>query len=87
MDDFIDDDINDDYDGGDDFTDETPEEEHADEGPIEHEIEEAELCECDGLGWEEIAFLGAMSEQIAEDKRERLRIEREMNKKEDEENL
>jgi hypothetical protein len=85
-DDFMDD-INDDYDGGDDFTDETPEEEHADEGPIEREIEGGEFIECDGLGWEEIAFLGAMSEQIADDERERLRIERDMKKEEDEENI
>jgi len=39
------------------------------------------------IGWQEIAMFGALSEQISEDERERLRIEREMNKKEDEENL
>ena len=39
------------------------------------------------IGWEEIAMLGALSEEIADDEKERLRIEREMNKKEDEENL
>jgi len=83
MDDFTDD-INDDYDGGDDFTDETPEEEHADEGPIEHEIEEAQL---EAPSWESIAFFGAMAEQISEDERERLRIEKDMKKDEDEENI
>ena len=82
MDDFIDD-INDDYDGGDDFTDEAPEEEHADEGPIEHEIEEAQF---EAPSWESIAFFGAMAEEIADEK-ERLRIEREMTKDEDEENI
>ena len=83
MDDFTDD-INDDYDGGDDFTDETPEEEHADERPIEHEIEEAHF---EAPSWESIAFFGAMAEQIADDERERLRIERDMKKEEDEENI
>ncbi|RPH52289.1 MAG: hypothetical protein EHM85_03315 [Desulfobacteraceae bacterium] len=39
------------------------------------------------IGWQEIAMLGALSEEIADDERERLRIEREMNKQEDEENL
>lgn len=35
--------------------------------------------ECsDGIGWEEIALLGAMAEQIAEEKKEQERIEREM---------
>ena len=80
------DDFEDDFDGGDDFTDEVPEEEYPDEEPVEPEMEDAELCECDGLGWEEIAFLGAMSEQIADDERERLRIERYMKKEEDEKN-
>jgi len=83
MDDFTDD-INGDYDGGDDFTDETPEEEHADEEHIEQEIEEAHF---EAPSWESIAFFGAMAEQIAEDEKARLRIEREMNKDEDEENI
>ena len=39
------------------------------------------------IGWQEIAMLGALSEQISDDERERLRIEREMNKQEDEEKL
>lgn len=81
------DDFEDSFDGGDDFTDEVPEEEYPDKEPVEPEMEDAELCECDGLGWEEIAFLGAMSEQIANDERERLRIERDMKKEEDEENI
>lgn len=83
MDDFMDD-INDDYNGENDFTDETPEEEHADEGPIEQEIEEAHF---EAPSWESISFFGAMAEQISDEESDLLRIKREMNKKEDEENL
>jgi hypothetical protein len=88
MDDFTDD-FEDDYDGRDDFTEETPEEEHPDEEPAdEQEIEEAQF---EAPSWESIAFFGAMAEQISEDERERLRIEREMNndqnKDEHEENI
>ncbi|RPH51692.1 MAG: hypothetical protein EHM85_05655 [Desulfobacteraceae bacterium] len=79
MDDFTDD-FEDDYDGGDDFTEETPEEEHPDEGPVEHEIEEAQF---EAPSWESIAFFGAMAEHIAEDEK----IEREMKKDEDEDNI
>ena len=43
------------------------------------------------IGWQEIAMFGALSEEIADDEKARLRIEREMNndqnKEEDEENL
>jgi len=39
------------------------------------------------IGWQEIAMFGALSEEIADDERERLRIEREMNKDEDEKNI
>ena len=81
------DDFEDDYDEGDDFMDGAPEEEYPDEEPVEPEMEDAELCECDGFGWEEIAFLGALSEQIADEEKERLRIERDMKKEEDEENI
>ncbi len=87
MDDFEDsfDGGDDDYDGGDNFTDETPEEEHADEEPAdEHEIEEAHF---EAPSWESIAFFGAMAEQIADEERELLRIEREMDEDEDEKNI
>ena len=37
-----------------------------------------------GLGWEEVAFLGAMSEEIAEERKRRAKILREMKKDEEE---
>ena len=37
-----------------------------------------------GLGWEEVAFLGAMSEEIAEERKRRAELLREMEKDEDE---
>ena len=87
MDDFIDDDSVDD---GDPF-DGDP------DGDFEHESNSAEdQADLTGddtidIGWQEIALFGALSEEIADDERERLRIEREMNndqnKEEDEENL
>lgn len=88
MDDLYDD-INDDYDGEDDGDpfDGDP------DGDFEHENSSAEdQADLTGddtidIGWQEIAMLGALSEEIADDEKERLRIEREMNKDEDEENL
>jgi len=77
------DDFEDGFDGGDDFTDEAP----ADEEPVEIEIEATELNGCDALSWEDIAFFGALSEQIADEEKERLRIMRETKKDEDEENI
>ena len=38
----------------------------------------------DGLDWEDIALIGALSESFAEEKRERERIRREMEKEQDE---
>ena len=38
------------------------------------EAEETDTDDCSGPGWEEIAFLGAMSEEIAEEKQRRERI-------------
>ena len=63
------------------------------EGDFEHENSSAEdQADLTGddtidIGWKEIALFGALSEQIADEKKELLRIEREMNKDEDEENI
>ena len=63
------------------------------DGDFEHENSSAEdQADLTGdntidIGWQEIAMFGALSEEIADDEKERLRIEREMNKQEDEENL
>ena len=83
------DDFEDSFDGGDDGDpfDGDP------DGDFEHENSSAEdQADLTGddtidIGWQEIAMFGALSEEIADDERERLRIEREMNKEEDEENL
>ena len=83
MDDFIDDDS---------FDDDNSFEDNPD-GDFEHENssaeDQADLTRDDtiDIGWQEIAMFGALSEEIADDERERLRIEREMNKQEDEEKL
>ena len=87
------DDFEDDYAGGDDGDpfDGDP------DGDFEHENSSAEdQADLTGddtidIGWQEIALFGALSEEIANDEKARLRIEREMNndqnKEEDEENL
>ena len=83
------DDFEDSFDGGDDGDpfDGDP------DGDFEHENssteDQADLTGDDtiDIGWQEIALFGALSEEIADDEKERLRIEREMNKEEDEENL
>jgi len=41
---------------------------------MDNEIDETGSDDCAGLGWEEVAFLGAMSEQIADEKEERRRL-------------
>ena len=52
-----------------------------------HNLRERDAYVVVGLGWVIIAFFGALSEQIADDERERLRIEKEMKKDEDEDNI
>jgi hypothetical protein len=47
----------------------------ADEDPLHDELnEEAESIDRVGLDWEEIAFLGAMSEGIAEERQKRRQL-------------
>jgi hypothetical protein len=45
------------------------------------------MCDHDGLDWEDIALIGALSESLAEDRKEceRIRKEMEEDKKRDEE--
>ncbi|WP_435549737.1 hypothetical protein [Desulfobacterium sp. N47] len=40
-----------------------------------------------GIGWEDIAMFGTLSEQIAEDEKERLSIEKDMTMDEDQEDI
>ena len=84
MDDFIDDDSVDD---GDPFDGDPDGDFENDNGFNEELRDGSDNADTIDIGWQEIAMLGALSEEIADDERERLRIEREMNKKEDEEKL
>jgi hypothetical protein len=83
MDDYFDDDSLDDDNSFDDNPD----------GDFEHEdSSEEDQADLTGentidIGWQEIALFGALSEQIADEERERLRIEKDMKKDEDEEKL
>ena len=53
------------------------------------EMQESSKDEDNGIdiGWEEIAMFGALSEEIADEGKERLRIEREMDKDKDQDDL
>ena len=71
-------DFDDDF--GDGFTDEEPFEDELNnsDGLDDEKVDEAPTDDQCGPDWEDIAFLGAMSEEIAEEKRKRERIRREM---------
>ena len=84
MDDYFDDDSLDDDNSFDDNADGDIEN---DDGLNEEMRDGSDNDDTIDIGWQEIAMFGALSEEIADDERERLRIEREMNKDEDEENL
>jgi hypothetical protein len=43
------------------------------------------MCDHDGLDWEEIALIGALSENLAEERKECERIRKEMEQEKDEE--
>lgn len=84
MDDFIDDDSVDDNNS---FEDNPDGDIENDDGINEEMRDGSDNADTIDIGWQEIALFGALSEQIADEEREREKIEREMNKKEDEENL
>ena len=72
-----------DFDDG--FMDEEPfEDSLPDEDHFQDDAHEAPLTDVSGgLDWEDIAFLGAMSEEIAEERKRRAEILREMEKDEE----
>jgi len=72
----------DDFDGDDGLMDEEPFDEAVPgDDPLQDEKPgEASLNEHCGPDWEDIAFLGAMSEEISEGERQRRRLIREMEK-------
>ncbi len=78
-DDYFEDDFSDEFDDGD-FMDNEP----CDEGiPGDEPLQDDNLIEAQsdepcGPDWEDIAFLGAMSEEIAEERRRRRQIKREI---------
>ena len=77
MDDEMVDDITSDEDDG--FMDDEPFDDiTSDQNETIDEAMETDADDCSGPGWEEIAFLGAMSEEIAEEKQRRERIRREV---------
>jgi len=84
MDDFIDDDS---FDDGDSFEDNPDGDMENDDSLNEEMLEGSDNDGTFDIGWEEIAMFGALSEEIADDERERLRIERELNKDKDMENI
>ena len=80
----FDDDFGDDFcDDG--FMDEEPfEDSLQDEDQFQDDAHEAPLTDtAGGLDWEDIAFLGAISEEIAEERKRRAQILREMEKDEE----
>lgn len=78
------DDFGDDF-GDDGFMDEEPfEDSLAGEDPFQEEPEGPVPDGPGGFGWEEVAFLGAMSEEIAEERKRRAELLREMEKDEEE---
>ncbi len=83
MDDFIDDG----FDDGDSFEDNPDGDIKNDDGLNEDMRDGSKDNDTFDIGWEEVAMFGALSEQIAEEERERLKIEREMNKDEDQEKM
>jgi len=84
MDDYFDDDS---FDDDNSFKDNPDGDFENDDGLNEEMRDGSDNDDTIDIGWQEIAMLGALSEEIADDERERLRIEREMNKQEDEEKL
>lgn len=84
MDDYFDDDSIDD---GDSFED-IPDGDMENDDSLNEEMQDvSDNDDTLDIGWKEIAMFGALSEQIAEEERERLRIERDMSKDEDKENM
>jgi hypothetical protein len=70
------------FDEGDDFTDdESFEDDNPD--PMDGDHSDYPGSECHDLDWEDIAFLGAMAEEIAEDETRRRRLERQEEKERD----
>jgi hypothetical protein len=84
MDDFTDDDS---FDDDNSFDDNSDGDIKNDNGLNEEMRDGSDNADTIDIGWQEIAMFGALSEEIADDERERLRIEREMDKEKDEENL
>ncbi len=79
-DDYFEDDFSDDF-GDNGFMDEPSDDGLPGDEPLQDEApDEAESDEPCVPDWEDIAFLGAMSEEIAEEKRKRRQIERESKK-------
>jgi len=84
MDDYFDDDS---FDDDNSFDDKSDGDIENDNGLNEEMRDGSDHDDTIDIGWQEIAMLGALSEQIADEERERDKIVREMNKEEDEENL
>ncbi len=84
FDDSFSDDFDDDSgDDGDSFSDDFGPEDSCDDS-LSDEIQGDSGHEDDGIdiGWEDMAIIGGMAEEFAEEEKERLRIEREMDKDE-----
>ena len=74
--------MSDTFDDSDNFTGDEPfEDENPD--PLDDEHSDPPGSGCHELDWEDIAFLGAMSEEIAEDETRRRRLERQEEKERD----